>query len=86
MYPCPLLTISSIWKLVCSSKLQIVCSGFNISSSGTSVISLALTSLGPFISSIIFFGFDEDDLIAKFLTFRPISVTSSLTPLIDENS
>ena len=29
---------------------------------------------------------DEDDFIAKFLTFKTISVTSSRTPLIDENS
>ena len=28
----------------------------------------------------------EEDLIAKFLIFNTISVTSSLTPLIEENS
>ena len=50
------------------------------------MISLALTSFGPFISKIIFLEFDEEDLIAKFLTFKTISVTSSLTPLIEENS
>ena len=49
-------------------------------------MSFAFTSLGPFISRIIFFGLDEDDLIARFFTFKTISVTSSLTPLIDENS
>ena len=37
------------------------------------------------MSKIIFFEEDEEDLIAKFLTFKTISVTSSLTPLIDEN-
>ena len=63
-----------------------VCSGFKISISGTNEISLALTSFGPFISKIIFFGFDVDDFIAKFLTFNTISVTSSRTPLIEENS
>jgi hypothetical protein len=42
--------------------------------------------LGPLISKIIFLELDDDDLIAKFLTFKTISVTSSLTPLIDENS
>ena len=67
-----------------SSKLQIVRSGFRISTSDTKVISLALTSLGPFISRIIFFDPVPVDLIAKFLTFKTISVTSSLTPLIDE--
>ena len=45
--------------------MQIVCSGFNISISGTSVISFALTSLGPFISKIIFFELEDDDFIAK---------------------
>ena len=63
-----------------------VCSGFKISTSGTRVISLALTSLGPLMSKIIFFGLVEEDFIAKFLTFKTISVTSSLTPLIEENS
>ena len=38
------------------------------------------------MSKIIFFGLVEDDLIARFFTFKTISVTSSLTPLIDENS
>ena len=36
--------------------------------------------------SIIFFGLEDDDFIAKFFTFKTISVTSSLTPLIEENS
>ena len=49
-------------------------------------MSFALTSLGPFISKIIFFELEEEDFIAKFLTFKTISVTSSLTPLIEENS
>ena len=38
------------------------------------------------MSKIIFFGLEDDDFIAKFFTFKTISVTSSLTPLIDENS
>ena len=50
------------------------------------MISFALTSLGPFISKIIFFELEEEDFIAKFLTFKTMSVTSSLTPLIEENS
>ena len=29
---------------------------------------------------------DDEHLIAKFLTFKTISVTSSLTPFMDENS
>ena len=49
-------------------------------------MSLALTSFGPLISKIIFFELAEEDFIAKFLTFKTMSVTSSLTPLIDENS
>ena len=63
-----------------------ICSGFRISTSGTRVISFAFTSFGPLMSKIIFFGLEEEDLIAKFLTFNTMSVTSSLTPLIDENS
>ena len=66
--------------------MQIVCSGFKISTQDTNVISFAFTSFGPFASKIIFFGPVDDDLIAKFLTFNTISVTSSLTPLIEENS
>ena len=50
------------------------------------MISFALTSFGPLISKIIFLGLEDEDFIAKFLTFKTISVTSSLTPLIDENS
>ena len=38
------------------------------------------------MSKIIFLGLEEDDFIARFLTFKTISVTSSLTPFIDENS
>ena len=45
-------------------------------------MSLALTSFGPLMSNIIFFGLDDEDLIAKFLTFKTMSVTSSLTPLL----
>ena len=48
-------------------------------------MSLALTSLGPFISKIIFLELEDEDLIAKFLTLRTISLTSYLTHLIDEN-
>ena len=75
-----------MWKFVFSSKLQIVWSGFKISISGTRVISFALTSFGPLISRTIFFELEDDDLIAKFFTFKTMSVTSSLTPLIEENS
>ena len=49
-------------------------------------MSLALTSFGPLMSSTNFFEDVEEDLIAKFFTFKTISVTSSLTPLIEENS
>ena len=50
------------------------------------MISFALTSFGPLISSTIFLELEDVDLIAKFFTFKTISVTSSLTPLIEENS
>ena len=40
----------------------------------------------PCMSKIIFLGLADDDLIARFFTFNTMSVTSSLTPLIEENS
>tara|TARA_A100001015_G_C15022450_1_gene728688 strand:- start:225 stop:374 length:150 start_codon:yes stop_codon:yes gene_type:complete len=49
-------------------------------------MSFALISFGPVASRISFFVPVEFSLIAKFLTFNTMSVTSSLTPLIDENS
>ena len=44
------------------------------------------TSLQNALFGLLFGGEDEEDFIAKFFTFKTISVTSSLTPLIDENS
>ena len=54
--------------------------------SATGTIFEALISPGPFASSINFF--DPSILLfnANVLTFRTISVTSSLTPFIEENS
>ena len=49
-------------------------------------MSLALTSFGPSASKTSFFGESDVDCIAKFFTFKTISVTSSLTPLIEVNS
>ena len=72
--------------MVFSSRLHIVCSGFKISISDDKVISLAFTSLGPLTSKITFLDPLALDFIAKFLTFKTMSVTSSLTPLIEENS
>ena len=75
-----------MWKFVFSSRLQITKSGLRISTSATWVISEALISPGPLASSISFFVPSELDFKAKDLTFKTISVTSSLTPLIDVNS
>ena len=61
-------------------------SGFNISISLTAVISDAFISPGPLTSSINCFGSSDELLRANDLTFNTISVTSSLTPLIDVNS
>ena len=66
--------------------MQITKSGFNISISVTGVISEALISPGPLTSSINFFGSLDELLRAKDLTFNTMSVTSSLTPLIEVNS
>ena len=81
-----MLTFISIWKFVFSSKLQITKSGFNISTSVTAVISEALISPGPFASKTNFFVPSAAHFKANDLTFNTISVTSSLTPLIDVNS
>ena len=61
-------------------------SGFKISTSATGVISEALISPGPLASKISFFVPSELLFNAKDLTFKTISVTSSLTPFIDVNS
>ena len=75
-----------MWKDVFSSRLQITSSGFKISISATGTISEALISPGPLASKINFFVPSESHFNAKDLTFKTISVTSSLTPLIDVNS
>ena len=69
-----------------SSKLQITRSGFKISISATGDISEAFISPGPFASKINFLLPSEELFKAKDLIFKTISVTSSLTPLIDVNS
>ena len=54
--------------------------------SATCSISEALTSPGPFASKINFLLESVELFKANDLTFKTISVTSSLTPLIDVNS
>ena len=54
--------------------------------SATATISEALTSPGPLASKTNFFVPSELLFKANDLTFNTISVTSSLTPLIDVNS
>ena len=61
-------------------------SGFNISISFKGVIFEAFIIPGPCASKINFFGASELLFSAKDFTFKTISVTSSLTPLIDVNS
>ena len=46
----------------------------------------AFISPGPFASKISFFGVSDVLFKANDLIFKTISVTSSLTPLIEENS
>ena len=46
----------------------------------------ALISPGPFASNINFFEPSEELFKSRDFTFKTISVTSSLTPLIDVNS
>ena len=54
--------------------------------SAASVMLDALISPGPFASKINFLLPSEELFIAKDLTFKTISVTSSLIPFIDVNS
>ena len=54
--------------------------------SSVRLISLAVTTPGPFFSKVSLFIPEKSALKIIFLTFKTISVTSSLTPLIDENS
>ena len=61
-------------------------SGFRISTSATGAISEALISPGPLASKTNFLVPSELDFNAKDFTFNTISVTSSLTPLIEVNS
>ena len=64
-------------------RLQITRSGFNISISGIGTICEALISPGPLASKINFLFTSELLFKASDLIFRTISVTSSLTPLIE---
>ena len=49
-------------------------------------MSLALIAPGPFASKINFFGPSDKFLKDNDFTFKTISVTSSRTPWIEENS
>ena len=69
-----------------SSKLHITKSGFNISISEDVVIFEAFISPGPLASRISLLTVSELLFKASDLTFKTISVTSSLTPLIEVNS
>ena len=60
-------------------------SGFNISTSATDVMSEALISPGPLASKINFLVPSEVLFKASDLTFKTISVTSSLNPFIEVN-
>ena len=54
--------------------------------SSVRAISPAVTTPGPLFSKVSLFIPEKSALNIIFLTFNTISVTSSLTPLIDENS
>ena len=69
-----------------SSRLQITKSGLSISISATGIMFDAFISPGPFASKISFFSTSELLFKANSFTFKTISVTSSLTPLIEVNS
>ncbi len=68
------------------SNVQITRSGFMISMSAPASICAAVTSHGPVADRRIFLGPSACIRTAKALMFKMMSVTSSRTPSIDENS
>src|SRR5215217_3224775 len=69
-----------------SSRVQSTSSGFRICTSPTVLMSPAVTAPGPVLRSVMRFAPSLCILIAIVFTLRTISVTSSRTPGIDENS
>ena len=77
---------ASSGNLVIALSLYATLGKFKVSTSATGAISEALISPGPFASKISFFVPSELHFNASDLTFKTISVTSSLTPFIEVNS
>ena len=85
-YPLPVLTVSSMPSVAPSSRVQITWSGFIISTPLTRLIMPAVTTQGPSAFKRRRFGPSTDILTATPLRLSTMSVTSSLTPAMDENS
>ena len=82
----PVLTVNSMRISAPSSSVQSTRSGFRISTSPTVLMSPAVTMPGPVLRRVMRFGPSPCILTAIALMLRTMSVTSSRTPGIEENS
>ena len=73
---------------ICLSVVTVIitCSGFIILNPGSTWISAAVITAGPFTESVIFFSPGSSASTTISFTFKIISVTASFTPSIVENS
>ena len=78
--------VISIYNLASLFNVAICSSGFNISTSPSFCISLAVTTQGPIASIITVFGPGQCKFATKLFKFNTNSVTSSFTPGTVENS
>src|SRR5918994_2730938 len=85
-YPLPVSTVNSMRISAPSSRVQSTSSGFRICTSPTVLISPAVTAPGPVLRSVMRLAPSPCILMAIVFTLRTISVTSSRTPGMDENS
>jgi hypothetical protein len=82
----PVSTVNSMRISAPSSSVHSTWSGLRISTSPTVWISPAVTVPGPCLRTTMRFGPSPSMLMAISLMFRTMSVTSSRTPEIEENS
>ena len=85
-YPLPSSTVRVIFTLAFESKVQIWRSLFSTSTWAPQSMSAAFISLGPFALIWILVLSTSFNFKANCLIFKIISVTSSITPGIEENS
>eukprot|EP01022_Parablepharisma_sp_SALTPOND_P013736 TRINITY_DN18452_c0_g1_i1.p1 TRINITY_DN18452_c0_g1~~TRINITY_DN18452_c0_g1_i1.p1 ORF type:complete len:655 (-),score=144.50 TRINITY_DN18452_c0_g1_i1:937-2901(-) len=84
--PLPVLTVSSARRRPSGPRLAMTCSGLRISTSGGAAMSPAVTTFSPLASMLITAGSWPRYFRRTPLRFRMMSLTSSITPLMVENS